>query len=294
MVSILSLIGSHDLREVLLYFAHRRLSVKNQHKETFHSHLGIEILYIHQGRGTMIVNNTRYEIIPGMICVFQPYQLHHVQLDYSDNQSFERSIAIFEPTMFEAYFESWPALHAFFRYICQSKLPSPCIYEIRDPLELESVFQGMQQRILALSQGDKLEEISLFLVALFRCLKREWQMQKEQPAPFQSRKNHQTEHMLSWIEAHYTKPFHLEAMAKELHLSTYHLSHLFKESIGMTISEYIGTRRAHQAVKLLTTTDKPIALIAEEVGITNSSYFCKLFKSHIGATPHQYRKRWGK
>jgi mannose-6-phosphate isomerase-like protein (cupin superfamily) len=98
----LTSIVSTDLNEGSLYFAYRRVSVDNQHHETFHSHRGIEILMIHDGKGTMIVNNVSYAIQPGMLCVFQPFQLHHLQLDYSGRQSFERSIAIFEPTMFEA------------------------------------------------------------------------------------------------------------------------------------------------------------------------------------------------
>jgi AraC-like DNA-binding protein len=99
------------------------------------------------------------------------------------------------------------------------------------------------------------------------------------------------EHILGWIEHHYAKPFQLEPLAKELHLSTFHLSHLFKEATGISITEYITVRRMHQAVLLLTSTDKPITRIAEEIGITSCSYFCKLFKSRMGTTPHQYRKR---
>lgn len=82
--------------EVPLYFAYRRKSVNYEHKETFHSHLGVEVLLIHQGKGTMIVNNNRYDIKPGMLCIFQPYQLHHLKLEYEGDQSFERSIAMFE------------------------------------------------------------------------------------------------------------------------------------------------------------------------------------------------------
>ncbi|XEC95835.1 helix-turn-helix domain-containing protein [Paenibacillus tarimensis] len=290
----MSAIVNTDLSGGPLYFAYRRVSVDNHHKETFHSHRGIEILLIHEGSGTMIVNNVSYAIKPGMLCVFQPFQLHHLQLDYSDRQSFERSIAVFEPTMFESYFEKWPGLHSFFTYICSSILPSPCIYGIEDGGGLTEAFQSMQQKAADLSEADQLEEISLFLVLLFHSLKPLWLKQQDQTKPFRTRKNHQTERMLSWIEQHYTQPFHLEDMAKELHLSTYHLSHSFKEAVGISMTEYIAARRTHQAVMLLTTTDKPITLIAEEIGITNCSYFCKFFKARMGATPHQYRKRWNK
>ncbi|MGG1552795.1 helix-turn-helix domain-containing protein [Paenibacillus ferrarius] len=286
--------GVTELNEGPLYFAYRRLNVNNQHKETFHSHRGTELLFIHQGRGTMIVNNISYEIKPGMLCIFQPYQLHHLQLDYSDQMTFERSVAIFEPTLFESYFEQWPALHAFFKHICTNALPAPCLYGLDDEHEIVSLFRSLSVKLSASSEAERFEEISLFLVFVFRSMKTLWQNQQVADQPYRTRQNHHVEQILNWIEQHYRQPFHLEDMANDLHLSSFHLSHLFTEAVGISITEYIATRRIHQAVLLLTSTDKPVAQIAEDIGITNCSYFCKFFKSRKGATPHQYRKRWTK
>jgi AraC-like DNA-binding protein len=284
---------ANNYGDELMHFAYKRKSVNYEHKETFHSHLGVEFLFIHQGKGTMIVNNVSYDIKPGMLCIFQPYQLHHLRLEYDDDQCFERSMAIFEPTMFEAYFEKWPTLHSFFKYIYLGKLPVPCLYHIDENNVLDSVFKSMNDRLLTISVTEKHEEISLFLVVLYRFIKRLWDNLDNQAATYQSRrKNYQVEHILRWIEAHYMDPFRLDELAKSLHLSSYHLSHSFKDATGLSISEYIATRRIHQSVLLLTTTDKPVSLIAEEIGLLNCSYFCKLFKSHIGITPHQYRKKW--
>lgn len=287
-------ISTSNFSEVPLYFAYRRKSINHeQHKETFHSHLGVEILYIHQGSGTMIVNNTSYDIRPGMLCIFQPNQLHHLTLDYTDGLYFERSLAIFEPTMFEVYFERWPGLHAFFQFIHLGQLPSPCIYELQDAELLDHLFKNMSHRLPALKAADKHEEVSLFLIQLYRWLKQEWSRLNEHASAYQTRRNnHQVERILDWIEHHYAKPYSLEEMARSLHLSPFYLLHLFKKTTGMSISEYMAIRRVHQAVLLLTTTNKPVSLVAEEIGLTNSSYFCKLFKSQMGTTPHQYRKRW--
>lgn len=283
--------GNHS--EEPLSFAYKRKSVNYEHRETFHSHLGTELLWIHQGAGTMIVNNTRYDIRPGMFCVFQPYQLHYLKLEYEEGQSFERSMATFEPTMFESYFEPWPSLHSFYRFLSYGQLPFPCLYEIDGQPVLDSLFRGMHERLQTLSGADRLEEISLFLVSLVRYLKEAWERLAPNAKSYRTRrKSHQVEHVLSWIEAHYASPFRLEDMARSLHLSPYHLSHLFKEATGISITEYMAARRIHQAVRLLTTTGKPVSWIAEAVGLTNTSYFCKLFKSHMGIAPHQYRKKW--
>jgi YesN/AraC family two-component response regulator len=158
---------------------------------------------------------------------------------------------------------------------------------------LDGVFRNMHDKLPNVLESEKYEEISLFLVVLFRALKQLWDKLNVHATTYQTRrKNYQVENILNWIEAHYTFPFRLDEMAKSLHLSPYHLSHLFKESTGISISEYITTRRIHQSILLLTTTNKPISLIAEEIGLKNCSYFCKVFKSHMGLTPHQYRKRW--
>lgn len=275
-----------------LYFAYRRKSENYEHRETFHSHLGVEVLYIHEGKGTMIVNNNSYEIKPNMLCIFQPFQLHHLKLEYDHGQVFERSISIIDPSVFESYFQPWPSLLNFYRFIHAGKLPYPCLYDIDDP-HLDSVFKSMHDRLPALSDADQYEEISLYLISLFRCLKQIWDHRKENGTVYAvRRKHHRVEEILSWIEHNYTHAFRLDDMAKALHLSPYHVSHLFKETTGMSIIEYIAARRIHQAVRLLTTTNKPISLIAEKIGLTNSSYFCKLFKSQMGITPHQYRKQW--
>lgn len=280
------------LNKELLHLVYRRISVNNQHTKTFHSHRGTEILFIHQGKGKMIINNVSYDIRPGMLCIFQPYQLHHLTLEYSEGDAFERSLTIFEPSIYESYFTQWPALHAFYQYINSGLLHCPCIYEVEKHSELDLLFQNIENKMSEAAEAEQLEEASLFLVGLFRLLKDIWPQQQMQLNPHRSRKQLLIEQILEWIERHYTEPFQLEAMAQELHLSSYHLSHFFKETVGVSITEYITTRRTHQALILLTTTDKPIAWVAEQIGITNSSYFCKFFKERMGITPHQYRKKW--
>ncbi|MBB3125347.1 hypothetical protein FHS19_000001 [Paenibacillus rhizosphaerae] len=179
--------------EVPPHFAYKRKSVNYEHKETFHSNLGAEVLLIHQCRGTMIVNNNRYDIKPGMLCIFQPYQLHHLKLDYAEDQCFERSLAIFEPTMFESYFEKWPSLYTFYKFIYLGKLPFPCLYENSEEDGfniIDSVYKSLNDRLPALSETERNEEFSLFLIALFRWIKQVWEKWTEPGQPIYHALNH--------------------------------------------------------------------------------------------------------
>ncbi|MGM0882033.1 MAG: helix-turn-helix domain-containing protein [Bacillota bacterium] len=282
-----------DLRETPLYFAYQRASYGNEEFQgTFHAHQGIEILFIHQGKGTLIIEQKSYEITAGMMCIFQPYQLHHVQMDVSRKTPFIRSIVHFEPSLYESYFDKWPGLQAFFRKVHKSKLSGNCLYNLGEPETLHSLLRSLNERVPSLSKNDYFEEFSLFLVAFFRVLKQLWEQQTDHPVLGAARKTHQAERILSWLEHHYKEPLRLDHMASELHLSPYHLSHLFKECTGSSISDYVTAKKMQQAILLLTATDQSIARIGEEIGLTNCSYFCKLFKTQMGTTPHQYRKQF--
>ncbi|CAN7229092.1 AraC family transcriptional regulator [Paenibacillus sp. LjRoot153] len=276
-----------------LYFTYQRQTIgTEQYQGTFHAHQGIEILIVHEGHGTLIVDQKSYEVTSGMLCVFQPYQLHHIQMD--PEKPFVRSIVHYEPSLYESYFEQWPKLLAFFKHMHTSKLHAPCLYELRETDQFHLLFESLNKKLPFLGKQDELEEYSLFLIAFFRSFMPLWEQREGQIHSGTTRKSHQAERILSWLEEHYTEPLRLETMSADLHLSPYHLSHLFTECTGTSISDYVTARRLQQAVKLLTSTDQTVARIGEAIGVTNCSYFCKMFKSQIGVTPHQYRKQWQK
>ncbi|CAM3983026.1 AraC family transcriptional regulator [Paenibacillus alkaliterrae] len=289
----MSYIHSIDLRELPLYFAYQRSSYEAEHYPgTFHAHQGIEILYIHQGKGTLILEQKSYELSAGILCIFQPYQLHHVQVEISPDMPFIRSIVHFEPHAYEAYFEKWPSLHAFFKQMHTSKLAQPCIYNAGEHELLLNLLRDWNETLPRLSRNEYFEEISLFLLAFLRILKQLWERQTTRTTTVAARNMHHAERILEWLELHYKEPLRLEDMASELHLSPYHLSHLFKDCTGSSISDYITAKKTQQAILLLTATRLSISRIGEEIGITSCSYFCKLFKSQTGITPHQYRKQF--
>ncbi|MBO9609443.1 MAG: helix-turn-helix transcriptional regulator [Paenibacillaceae bacterium] len=282
-----------EMNESLVYFAYRRTSREtNDDHEIFHSHQGIEFLFIHQGTGTLVIDHKTYDIKPGMLIVYQPYQLHHLQVATSADAPFVRSILLFEPSLYETYFRPWPELHAFLGRLVGSKLPFPCLYDAAEHAGLAGFWEDVNSWLPVVDKKDQLEQISLAIVVFIRSLKQIWLQHETRPLPAVPRKTHQAEAVLDWIRRHLDEPFRLEHVARELHLSTFHLSHLFKEAIGVSISDYMAAQRIHKAVQLLTTTQLPLPQIGERIGITNSSYFCQFFKAHMGITPHQYRKKW--
>ena len=62
-------------------------------------------------------------------------------------------------------------------------------------------------------------------------------------------------------------------------------------SQGNTIQAMIQERRIHQAKKLLQSTQLPISEVAGGVGLSNYSYFTKVFGDVVGCTPSEYRRQ---
>lgn len=97
-----------------------------------------------------------------------------------------------------------------------------------------------------------------------------------------------------YFHDHYAQVEGMEQLAEKLGLSKYHFLRLFRQYTGLTTVQYVTKIRMDQAVHLLRSTTWPVEQIAQEIGYAHSSYFCKVFRSTLGTTPHQFRanKDW--
>lgn len=79
-------------------------------------------------------------------------------------------------------------------------------------------------------------------------------------------------------------------LANKLCISRSLLFHKIKSITGMGIVDYVNQQKIEKATLLLTTTNKTITEIAEEVGFSTLKYFTKVFKSIKEVSPSAYRK----
>lgn len=96
--------------------------------------------------------------------------------------------------------------------------------------------------------------------------------------------------MMTYIEEHLHEKIELAEIAEEVNLSRTYASAIFKEELGITISEFILRERIAEAKRLLIETDLTIAEISERLAFCSQSYFTKSFTEVEGMTPGEYRK----
>jgi len=79
--------------------------------------------------------------------------------------------------------------------------------------------------------------------------------------------------------------------ASLLHISPNHLNKTVKQITGKSPTKWIDEVLILEAKILLYQTDFTVSEIATEVGISDQSYFSRLFKKYEGVTPVEFRKR---
>ncbi len=96
---------------------------------------------------------------------------------------------------------------------------------------------------------------------------------------------------MEYIENHLHDRITVKDIAYELDMNASWLSTIFAKEVGMSVSEYIRTKKIAAAKFLLTFNEYSCTDIAEYLGFATESHFSSLFTKHEGITPKEYRKR---
>ncbi len=81
----------------------------------------------------------------------------------------------------------------------------------------------------------------------------------------------------------------VENIANNFHISTSHLSRIFREHVGITLVEYLNVRRVEESQYYLRHTNKSITSISNQFHFCNQSYFTRIFKKYTSVTPKHFR-----
>lgn len=93
-----------------------------------------------------------------------------------------------------------------------------------------------------------------------------------------------------YIKEHYNEKIVLEDIASIVDLNPVYFSVLFKKETGSNFSTYLTNSRMEMAKKMIRSSNKTIAAIADEVGYKDTRYFSQIFTKTVGIKPALYRK----
>ncbi len=95
---------------------------------------------------------------------------------------------------------------------------------------------------------------------------------------------------IGYMENHYNDAtLSLTEVAAHVHRSPSYLSHILSKRYQQSFREMLIYIRMQKAKEMLGATDDSIQNIAAAVGFRNPNYFSRVFKSHTGLTPREWR-----
>ena len=107
---------------------------------------------------------------------------------------------------------------------------------------------------------------------------------------FQSRHvRERVEEVREYLEANLTRDLDMNRVARDVALSPFYLTRIFKARYGVPPYRYLIGLRIDYAVELLRDSSLSVTQICHRVGFNSLSHFITTFRHHTGLSPSRYR-----
>ena len=98
------------------------------------------------------------------------------------------------------------------------------------------------------------------------------------------------ENVKKFLEEHVTESITISRICTEFCISQTTLMKKFRRETGQGIMDYFTNQKIAEAKRLIRSTSKSFAEIAETLGFNSPNYFSRVFKAREGITPTEYSK----
>ena len=262
-----------DIKPTLVYSG--TLSKSQDWRDSEHSHYFLEILYIVDGKGIVEIDKTPFNMTKNDIIIYNA-DVKHFEHSSSD-EPLEVDFIAFDKIQVKDLAPN-----------CILPSTANCIYNASDYADtLKFLFDLIRNEI---TDKDKYyaeivkDVLRTLLMYIFRVINRNLN------TVALHNKDNIMNIVLPYIENNFLSNIGLSEIADECFVNKYYLSHVFTESFGMSVEQYIRSKKIEFAQKCMIETDMAISDIANQCGFTDPAYFDRQFKKATGVTPVQYRK----
>ncbi|WP_051236840.1 helix-turn-helix transcriptional regulator [Paenibacillus pinihumi] len=248
--------------------------------------------YIEQGEAVFMLGGTTYPIAEGDVVLMHPFMPHvirttsevpliqyifHFDCNYDPVRSQWKEIGV----------GGEPQRHVPDREMLFASLsPVAHIREV-DRIQLKKRFLMMHKEYMDNRYLDSLllKSSALDLLAIFL------RNQTSQPA----KENKATkgwsiiEKCINLMQQHFSDPaLDNHKISEHAGISTSHLSHLFKEQLGITVHKYLTYVRIDHTKRKILEGEDTLTQIADEAGFSSIHHFSRTFKNMVGMTASRY------
>lgn len=252
-----------------------------------HWHNEMELVLVDQGEYEETIDFESYHVKKGDIVIVPPCMLHSFR-------QVEEQRTVFRSIIFDLSIVTGNNTDAcsikYFTPFQENRYLAPAVISSDSP-HYDELLEVMNSLLEIYSNKEECFELALKskLFELFFLLFRHFFEGEENTNTIKSGTTKSVKLILDYISANYMYPITIEELAETVNLSKHYFMRFFKKYMGMTCIEYINDYRLNIAANLLLTTRMRITEVAGSIGITNLSYFNRIFKKKYHITPKEYR-----
>lgn len=250
----------------------------------FHYDTDLIIDYFPHGHGELRIEGRVYPFSAGDLILLNPSELHLCTI--AENEEFERiSLHIGEDILSSFTTDREAFFAAFYR---RERGVGNLLSA--DGLRAHGIDRLMDE-ILTYARGESASDRVLLCCKVIELLSKINEVVDRQAPSDDSPhiENALILEILQYLNTHYCEPISLADVADTFYHSKYHICHLFKESVGISMHDYLTLRRIYLVNDKIRNGDS-VADACYSAGFRNYSNFFRLYKKHTGLTPLQFKQ----
>ena len=245
-----------------------------------HTHDFIEIVYVSKGKSRQAVNGTEFDAVHGDLLFINSASTHCIT--QMENFSYYNICFAPETENLSVPENAFSVLQlSVFENIRQGNEFGVVRFSGAERDEIENLFSSMQAEYEKENSFKRAVLESYMSILLVKILRKTLSPGK-QKSEWQS--------LADYIDDNLASDLSLYTLSQKYFYNSSYFSRAFKNHFGVSLTEYIGSRRISLATKLLCETRLTVTEIAARTGYSSKSAFYRAFMKATGKTPSDYRK----
>ena len=230
-----------------------------------------ELLYVTNGRGRVMIGARLFSLTPGTLYMINGEDVHSVTPD--TGTGYVRTILNLPKEYLNRLLASAQEPELLPMLLQRGAVRLDSLAAERVEREFESVYNAKEHKNLLFAGA---------LLALFSaCTASASQVSPDFGGIISS--------VLSYIDQNITAKITLDDIEKHAFVSKYHIAHVFKDEIGMSIHQYISKKRLARCREALLG-DVPVTKVYLLFGFHDYSSFYRAFKKEYGISPKDFKE----